>query len=143
MSKIRFKRLAKAKVARDQNGFTLVEAVIAIALLGIIAAGLFTGLGTASKVLLHTDVKETAKNLAETVMESIKGQTYSTVYSTSDIPIPLDYTVLPPEVIDGTDPFFGPDTEQQRNSALQKITVTIKGPVGTGVIYKLEGYRAR
>jgi prepilin-type N-terminal cleavage/methylation domain-containing protein len=145
MLNIRLKKLRKTGIARDEKGFTLVEAVISIALIGIIVAGLFTGLGTASKVLLRTDARETAKNLAETQMEYIKGQAFNSVYTKALIPAAQQggYTASI-NVINGSDTaVFGPDPlhpEEKRNSYLQKIIVTITGP---GITYTLEGYKAR
>lgn len=63
---------------KDEKGFSLIEVVIAIGLLGIIAAGFLGALGTASKVLFTADERETAKNLAESQMEYVKKQGYST-----------------------------------------------------------------
>ncbi len=137
---IRFTKLQKRGIVRDEKGFTLVEAVISIALMGIIAAGLFTGLGTTSNVLLNTDARETAKNLAETQMEFVKGQTYipgsgTAVYSPATIPTAQQsgYSASI-NVIDGL------SLNPQRDSYLQKIIVTITGPK---ITYTLEGYKVR
>jgi prepilin-type N-terminal cleavage/methylation domain-containing protein len=134
-------------IARDQSGFTLVEVVISIALLGIVTAGLFTGLGTTSKVLLQTDSRQTAKNLAETCMEIVKVAPYKPIGSedfyvlgTKDTnfimpSIPSGYTVE----IKATSGWLIPAPET-RDSSIQRIIVTINGP---DVTYILEDYKTK
>ena len=135
------KKLPKRRIARNESGFTLVEVVISIMLLGIVTAAVFTGLGTASKALLQNDSRQTAKNLAETQMESVKNQTY--VLGASSYP--KETTSLAQQsgydatisVINGW-LIPNPDT---RDSSIQKIVVTI---TRSGVvIYTLEGYKVK
>jgi prepilin-type N-terminal cleavage/methylation domain-containing protein len=61
---------------KSEKGFTFIEVVIALAVLGIIAVGFLGGLATASKGLLIADERETANNLAEAQMEYVKNQEY-------------------------------------------------------------------
>ena len=61
---------------KDQKGFSLIEVVIAVALLGIIAAGFLSALATASKVLLIADERSTAESLARSQAEYVKNQDY-------------------------------------------------------------------
>jgi prepilin-type N-terminal cleavage/methylation domain-containing protein len=140
MLNLRLLKIRKPGIVRDQSGFTLVEVVIAIALLGIVAAGLFTGLGTTSKVLLHTDARETAKNLAETQMEFVKGQIYTpgsgtAVYTPAPIP-PAQQGAYTASI----EVFDGLSLVPPRDGYLQKIVVTITGP---GITYTLEGYKVK
>lgn len=62
---------------KKERGFSLIEVVIAIALLGIIAAGVLYALATTSKVLFIADERTTAESLARQQMEYIKDQPYS------------------------------------------------------------------
>jgi prepilin-type N-terminal cleavage/methylation domain-containing protein len=146
MFNLRLIKTRKRGIARDQSGFTLVEVVIAIALLGIIVAALANGLGTASNVLLKNDTRQTAKNLAETQMESVKNQPF--VPGATTYPLA---SILPPQqgvytatitVVDGSNPtVFDPLAipSQGRDSSLQKIIVKI---FKSGVlVYTLEGYK--
>jgi type II secretory pathway pseudopilin PulG len=55
--------------------------LIAIALIGIIAGGIITALGTSSKVAAETRTQETAKDLAISELESIKSQPYADSYT--------------------------------------------------------------
>lgn len=145
MLNLRLIKTRKKGIARDQSGFTLVEVVISIMLLGIITAALANGLGTASNVLLKNDTRQTAKNLAESQMESVKNQLF--------VPGAISYTPvsIPPEqtgytatitVVDGSDTtVFDPLAipSQGRDNSLQKITVKI---FKSGVlVYTLEGYK--
>ena len=69
---------------RSEKGFTLVEVIVAVALLAIIGIGLLSGLTGASTVLLKADTRETARDLAQAQMEYIQSQTY--IASSEDYP---------------------------------------------------------
>ena len=69
----------------SQKGFSLIEVVVSIALLAIVGAGIFGGLGTSSKALIITDERETAKNIAEMQLEYIKDLPYSPSYQPRNI----------------------------------------------------------
>lgn len=65
------------KRLRKQRGFTLVEVIIALALLGVIAIAYLGGLATASSAILISDERTTAESLARSQMEYVKNQDYS------------------------------------------------------------------
>ncbi|HEY33649.1 MAG TPA: type II secretion system protein [Dehalococcoidia bacterium] len=65
---------------RNQAGFTLLEVLISLALLGMIAAGILGALGTSSKATLTNDAQTTAQNLAEGQMEYVRNQPYNVEY---------------------------------------------------------------
>jgi len=67
-------KLRKAIFLNHENGFTLVEALVASLLLGLVIRSPEPAdrLGTTNTVLLKTDARETAKNLAETQLETSK-----------------------------------------------------------------------
>lgn len=118
------------RLVKNEKGFSLVEVLISVAILGAIGATYLSGLSTVSKVLLITDSQETAKNLAESQMEYVKHSDYALVYS----PAPI-----PPEH-EGYTASIGTDNElTARDSNIQKITVTIERQGKELAI--LEGYK--
>ena len=133
-------KLRKTIFSGHETGFTLVEVVIAIALIGIVAAGLYVSMGTSSKILLNNDSKETAKNLAESQMEFVKGQDFNagsgtTVYMQG--PGRTGYTV----VIDAEPVPVTPAGQTPRDGFIQQVIVTITGP--KGVTYTLTDYKVK
>ncbi|MDD5082055.1 MAG: type II secretion system protein [Dehalococcoidales bacterium] len=66
---------------RSEKGFSLIEVVIAMALVGIIAVAFFTALSTASKTVVIADEQTTAESLARRQMEYIKNQPYTAATS--------------------------------------------------------------
>lgn len=117
---------------KSEKGFSLIEVMIAIGLLGIIGAGLIGALGTASKALFIADSRETAKNLAESQMESVKSQPYDTSeYAAAPIPAECgNYTAD-----------ISVESLSSQASNVQKITVTISHQ--GEVVTELEDYKVR
>ncbi len=109
---------------KSERGFTLIEVVIAMLLLGIIGVALLSGLAGASKALVITDERATAESLARSQMEYVKNQAYD---STNNPPqysllssIPSDYIIATtPERLDPV----GDGTAN--DDGIQKITVTV------------------
>jgi prepilin-type N-terminal cleavage/methylation domain-containing protein len=60
----------------SQQGFSLIEVVIAIGLLGIIAVVIFTALRGSTSSLITADIRTTAESLARSEMEYIKKYSY-------------------------------------------------------------------
>ncbi len=73
---------------KRERGFTLIEVLISLAVMGVIAVAFLGGLTTASKGLSITDERQTGQNLAETQMEFIRQQGYNSE-------LPPQYQKLP------------------------------------------------
>lgn len=76
------------KRLKKQRGYTLVEVIIAIAILGIIAIAFLGALATASTAIITSDERTSAESLARSHMEYVKDQDYS------DIPWSYEITDL-------------------------------------------------
>jgi len=142
---------------KNEKGFTLIEVLVALGLLGVFAAVFLTGIATSSKAILIADERTTAESLARSQMEAIKEHEY------------IDYSVGPPDPLHGVygeitpPPNYGIDfTVEPFNPAtgdpygftevegilvfdyddgLQKITVTVSRYYGEKVIITLEDYK--
>jgi prepilin-type N-terminal cleavage/methylation domain-containing protein len=88
--------LKRASAGRSQKGFTLLETVIAMAILCVIAVAFLTALATSSRALIVTDERETALNLAKSQMEYVMNLAYDDTapYSYTPGPIPAEYSGL-------------------------------------------------
>jgi type II secretory pathway pseudopilin PulG len=118
-----------------ESGITLVETVVALAILGIIAVTFINGVNNASQSAFITDEQSTAESLAQTQMEWAKNTSYSynaTGYSPSPIPSSKDYINYSATI--DAEPLHNPD------DGIQKITVIVRHS-DKGII-KLEGYKA-
>jgi prepilin-type N-terminal cleavage/methylation domain-containing protein len=128
----------KAKLLKKEKGFTLLEVVLSLALLGIVAAGFLGALATGSRAISIADERATAESLARTQLEFVRSQPYDADNNPpeyliiSDIPdgyyiilnaVRLDYKG------DGDDPDDG----------IQNITVIVVH--NEEEVFTLEGYR--
>lgn len=114
---------------KGEKGFSFIEVIIALAVLGVVAVAFLSGLGTASKGLLTTDERETAKNLAEAQIEYVKNLPYSVAYSKSTA-ILGEYEHYDVDII----------TTALEDGNIQKITVTVSHQSKPDVII-LEDYK--
>jgi len=74
---------------KKEKGFTAIEVIVALALLGIIAVAFLGGLATASKAIFIADERTTAESLARSQMEYVKSCEYKAYVPP---PPPLLYT---------------------------------------------------
>ena len=125
----------------NEAGVTLIETLIALALLGLIAAAFLSSLSTASKATFITDERATAESLARSQLEYVKALDYveyvdgATEYSPAPIPSGTDYSdysvTIDVQLVHATD------------DGIQKITVTVKHSnktVLTVANYKVDRY---
>ena len=115
----------------EERGFLLIEALIALALIGILAVTFSSAFGTGSEALTLTDKRETAKNLAESQLEYVYSQPFASSYSPA--PIGSEY------------PYYSADIKTadivSRDGNIQRITVVIT--YGGEEIIRLEGDKTR
>ncbi len=116
---------------KGQRGASLVEVAVSLALLGILAVGLLSALGTGTRALLLTDERQTAKNLAETQLEHVKQLGFESSYD----PAPL------PDVYTGYTARIEVAGIPDRDSNIQKITVVVDHHERE--VLRLEGYKHR
>lgn len=76
MKKLRLSSQVRKTFLGRSRGFTLIEVLIAIALLGTIAIAVLSGLATASAALILADRRATAESLARSQMEFVENQGY-------------------------------------------------------------------
>ena len=116
---------------RKESGFSLIEVIIAIAILGVIAVAFFSGLATASRSIYIADERATAENLARSQMEYVKEQPYL-VGGAYDI---IDLSAYP----DSYEIDLDVDSLAGALGGIQKITVTVSHH--GNVIVTLEDYK--
>ena len=73
---------------KSEKGVMLIEAMVAMALLGIIGVALLSGTATTSTARITADERSAAKILAETVIEEIKKLDYDSSY---DVEVPPEF----------------------------------------------------
>jgi type II secretory pathway pseudopilin PulG len=117
-----------------ESGITLLETLVAVAILGMISVAFLSGLATTSRAAIVTDRKVTAESLAQSQMESVKNAAYvpeATQYTPCQIPDDVSYTGFAAAIT--AVPLESPD------NGVQKITVTITRSGET--VYILQGYK--
>ncbi len=115
-----------------ESGVTLLETVVALAILGIIAVTFLGGLVTTSKSAFITDERATAESLAQSQMEQVISASYNaTGYSPASIPTDKDYIDYSANIT--AESLDTPD------EGIQKITVTVKR--SGEQVFTLESYK--
>ncbi len=118
---------------REQRGFTLLETLIALALLGIFVGVFLSSVSTASVTMANAEVKVNLDNLARAQMEYTKNAPYIYyIYGTPDVP--PDYVTL--DELAPSDPYaivvpsgyainVSAVALNEPDDGIQRITVTI------------------
>jgi len=114
---------------------TMIEALMALVLLGLIAAAFLGALGTATKATLIADEQTTAESLARSQLEHVKTLNYvdgdGTQYAAAAVPPGEDYSFYSFTI--DAEPLYGSD------DGIQKITVTVNHY--DKEVVTLEGYK--
>ena len=113
-----------------EAGATLVEVLIAVAILSVAITGLVAAFSTGSLSIRKTDRLITAESLARSQLEFTKSQTYLAAPSSyaTVTPVPLGYSISS----DAT-------SISGRDANVQKITVTVQ--YEGDVLLALEGFK--
>ena len=110
---------------RKQAGFTFIEIVVALGIMGVITAGLLTALNTNARATRTLDEKVMAANLAAACIEAIKDAPFTASYNVSDnITVPFQYEVTINTLCSSDATNYVPCTGSD-NETFQRITIQI------------------
>ncbi|MGE0902820.1 MULTISPECIES: type IV pilus modification PilV family protein [Dehalococcoides] len=83
----------RRKLLRRQKGFSLIEVLVALAILGLIGVAFLTALNTAVKAVSIANVRTTSESYAKSTMEHLKSFSYQRVDEDGSV---ADYFFLSP-----------------------------------------------
>lgn len=105
---------------KSEQGFSLLETVIALGLLGLIAAGFLGALTTGTKATFTSNERATAESLVRSEIEYVKNydyQQFASEYAVDPaLTMPGGWTMPPPAV----EPVHATD------DGIQNVTVTVE-----------------
>jgi len=114
----------RLRLLRGRRGISLIETVVAVALVAAIAVSFLTALNTNSRVTGDLDERVVAANLATAYLEAIKESTYAATYPNAgdDITIPPQYNVAINIQYSGDGTTW---VDSYTDETLEKITVIV------------------
>jgi prepilin-type N-terminal cleavage/methylation domain-containing protein len=131
--------MLRGSLMRDQKGFSLIEVLLAMALVGILGVSIPSALSGANRATITTNQHTMAESLARSQMDYIQNQPYDSANITpvyallSNIPAP--YSIVTP-MAQRLDP---KGDGISNDDGLQRITVTVKN--GSTVIFTLVDFK--
>jgi prepilin-type N-terminal cleavage/methylation domain-containing protein len=139
--------LTKNRKGSRQNGFSMVEVLIALALLGIVGTGFLAVLTNSSTYTIRADIRATAESIARSQMEYIKSLPYDGVNNPPTYPPQSPLPGASWRVITNSPAAARLDPKgigsTNIDEGIQKITVRVQynyGGTWTDV-FTLEGYK--
>ncbi len=125
-----------------ERGFALIEALLSLALFGILAATFLGALATTSKADFINNRWNTASSLAESQLERVKGQAYISYavlgHGTYDlVAAPAGYTLS--LVVTPINPATGAALPSGQDTGVQRLSVAVSH--GGETVHTLEGYK--
>ena len=112
---------------KDERGISLVEVLIALAILALVAVAFLSGLATASKALIIADERTTAESLAKSQMEYVKDCEYDDINNPPQYEIDPDLDIPDGYDIEITAERLDPKGDGTDNDdGIQKITLVVE-----------------
>ncbi len=127
---------------QGERGFTFVEVLIALVLLGIIAGGFLAALAASSRSTMSSDEHTSAESLARTEMEYVKNSIYvmaSWAYALPEGTPPWDATHALPAGYTGYTVTVSAAPLRLVDDGIQRVSITVAK--GGRNIYTLEDFR--
>jgi prepilin-type N-terminal cleavage/methylation domain-containing protein len=122
---------------KSQKGFSLIEVLVAMALLGVIGVAFLGALATSSMAIVTTDEHQKAKNIAEMEMEYIKNLPYAANYT--PLALTSEYSGFSVVTVDGV--IYPQDIADNTDGKIQKVEITIQR--NSQELYTLVSYKAQ
>jgi len=128
----------RLRFLRGQRGLTLIEVLVAAAILAAIGVGLLNALDTNAKATRQLDEQVVATNLATAYFEAIKASPYAETYDDAVADI-----TIPPQYIVNVDIQFSSDgasgdgidwSDTYNGETLQKITISVSREEGRHIL---------
>jgi len=126
---------------RGQKGLTLIEVLVAAAILGAIGVGLLNALDTNAKATRQLDEQVVATNLATAYLEAIKAAPYDSTEPYYDVAVAG--ITIPPQYIVDVDIQFSSDgasgdgidwVDTYTDETIQKIAISVSREGGTQIL---------
>jgi len=135
----------RLRFLRGQKGLSLIEVLVAAAILAVIGVVLLNALDTNAKATRQLDEKVVATNLATAYFEAIKAMPYYTDVETYLNDDTITSITIPPQYIvnvdidfssdgDTTDGITWVDEEDYTNETIQKIAISVSREGGKSIL---------